>query len=877
VELAFPPGEQSQSGRGIAMLEQLQGTSARSATTLEPSSLVKTRVGPPRKRILPSIEGKFLNVNGSRFWVKAVTYGTFAANSAGEPYPEMEQVRDDFARMADAGINTVRLYTPPSDRIADAAADAGLMLIPDICWGSRKCELQQPKLQGIYDYAREHARRLARHPALLMYSIGNETPPLIVRWYGRKKVEEHVRKLYDIVKEEAPQSLVTYANHPPAEHLNLGFLDVVSFNVYLDHESDFRKYLGRLQSIAGERPLMISELGLDSGEHGEKEQARFLAGHLRAVFEKGLCGAAVYAWTDEWSIFQEKIEGWSFGLTRNDRSPKPALRAVQKIFSRDIYGLRDTAWPRVSVVVCSYNGGTTLPGCLESLERLNYPNYEVIVIDDGSKDDTPQIVKRFDCRSIRVPNGGLSRARNLGIQNATGEIVAFIDSDAYADADWLFYLVTALEEHDAGAVGGPNLAVPSDSFTSHCIDQVPGNPTHVLLTDETAEHVPGCNMAFRKSALSEIGNFDPTHRAAGDDVDVCWKLLIQNHQIAFAPSGVVWHHRRPTAMKFLRQQQGYGYAEAFLQRRYPSRFNAFGNLVWQGSVYDGAHVTMRREGLPALFPPRVYQGRFCSAGYQSVHQPFLTWWFQIFTKAEWQGTAACVILAATGSGWTGNTWSAIVLGLLGIAMTLFTLGGAALAGAHAVKARKWTGRERMRGFLLVAALNILQPLWRAKGRIIGIWRSREDQHEFPEVKRLWGNLSQRDRWLNHMQVHLKAAGWVVEVSGDWGTTDLEILGPGPCAASLTSVYEDVLERGRHYVCYRVTARRKMRPILSGLAILAALAALIFLRPDLAPLALPVAVYVTMLWRARTNTLRAVSQLATECGKPFGMTPVEDEV
>lgn len=859
------------------MLQELQLTPAEHVLTLESSQVAQPAViGLPRRSHLPSIEGKFLRVNGERFWVKAVTYGTFSANSCGEPYPELEEVRDDFARMSDVGINTVRLYTPPSDRIADAAADAGLMLIPDICWGSRKCELEYPRLKDIYDYAREHARRLARHPALLLYSVGNETPPLIVRWYGRKKIEEHIRRLYDIVKEEAPESLVTYANHPPAEHLNLGFLDVVSFNVYLDHEGDFRKYLGRLQSIAGERPLMISELGLDSGQHGEEEQARFLAGHLRAVFEKGLCGAAVYAWTDEWSIFQEKIEGWSFGLTRHDRCPKPALQSVRDVFSHDLYTLRKKAWPRVSVVVCSYNGGSTLAGCLESLQRLNYPNYEVIVIDDGSKDNTPGIVKDYNCRCVRVPNGGLSRARNLGIQNATGEIVAFIDSDAYADPDWLFYMVTALNEHDARAVGGPNLAVPSDSFASHCIDQVPGNPTHVLLTDETAEHVPGCNMAFRKRALSEIGNFDPTHRAAGDDVDVCWKLLIQNYKIAFAPGAVVWHHRRPTVMKFLRQQQGYGYAEAFLQRRYPSRFNAFGNLVWRGSVYDGAHVAMRREGLPALFTPKVYQGRFCGAGYQSLYQPFLTWWFQIFTKAEWQGAAACMMLAGICSARTGNMLSAIALGLLGIAMTVLTFGAAALAGAHAVKTKKWTDRHRIRGFLLVAALNILQPLWRAKGRMLGIWRSRKEQPDFPRVKRLWGNLSQRDQWLNHMQVHLKAAGWMVETAGDWGTTDLEILGPGPCVASLTSVYEDVLERGRHYVCYRVTARRKVWPLLIGLTILAAVAAVIFLRPSLAPVGLPIAGYVVLVWRARTNMIRAVSQLATECGKPFGMTPVEDE-
>lgn len=832
----------------------------------------------PRPQVLarPRVEGKFLTVGGKRFWVKGVTYGTFAPNSAGEPYPEMAQVRDDFAQMAQTGINTVRLYTPPSDRIADAAADAGLMILPDVCWGSRTCELDYPEWRKIiYDYVREHTRRLAKHPAMLAYSIGNEIPPLLVRWHGRENVERHIRTMYDIVKEEVPDGLVTYSNHPPAEHLNLGFLDFVSFNVYLDREADFRKYLARLQSIAGERPLFISELGLDSDEHGTEEQARFLSGHLRAVFEKGLCGAAVYAWTDEWSIFDEKIEGWSFGLTAHDRKPKPSLDAVRDVFTRSFYELRPE-WPRVSVVVCSYNGGQTLPETLASLEKLNYPNYETIVIDDGSKDNTREIVQQFDCKPVHIPNGGLSRARNLGIETATGEIVAFIDSDAYADPDWLYYMVCALEEQQAGAVGGPNLAVPYDSFASHCIDHAPGNPTHVLLTDDTAEHVPGCNMAFRKSALAEIGNFDPTHRAAGDDVDVCWKLLIHDHKIAFAPSAVVWHHRRPTVTAFLKQQQGYGFAEAFLERRYPSRFNAYGKLVWEGSIYDGMHVALRREGLPALFSPKVYQGQFCSAAFQGVYQPFLTWWFQIFTTAEWQGTTFAAALAGGLSLLAGHASLGASLLVFSVLMSAFILGAAALSGGHAVKMKKWGPERRVRGFLLVGLLHILQPLYRAKGRLIGMWRSRNEPHDFPASKRLYGNLWTREQWLQHMQIHLKAAGWVVRPSGEWDSTDLEILGPGPCKAWLTSVYEDDVEHSSHYIRYRVTAALKWAPVLfGGMVALGILAAVVY-RPAVAPLAIPALVYLSLLWNAKRDTIRAVSQLSVECGRPFGMTPSQDD-
>ncbi|MGE3820675.1 MAG: hypothetical protein AB7I30_14775 [Isosphaeraceae bacterium] len=144
----------------------------------------------PPVRGRPKVDGKFLRVGDQRFWAKGVTYGTFAPNSLGEPFPEFDRLRDDFVAMADAGINTVRLYSPPPDRVADAAADVGLRLVPDICWGPRTCEWDYPQWRrGAVESAREHARRLAGHPGILMLSIGNEIPPLVVRWYGREATE----------------------------------------------------------------------------------------------------------------------------------------------------------------------------------------------------------------------------------------------------------------------------------------------------------------------------------------------------------------------------------------------------------------------------------------------------------------------------------------------------------------------------------------------------------------------------------------------------------------------------------------------------------------------------------------------------------------
>lgn len=830
----------------------------------------------PRPTPRPRTDGKFLRVDGQRFWVKGVTYGTFAPNEQGEPYPTFDRVRDDFARIAAAGINTVRIYTPPSDRIADAAADAGLYLIPDICWGPRFCEMhREDDLAAIYEWTRAHARRLAGHPAMLMYSIGNEIPPLLVRWYGRSRTERFLRTLNDIVKAEDPAALTTYACHPPTEHLHLPFLDVVSFNVYLEREGDFRAYLGRLQNLAGDRPLMLSEIGLDSAAHDEAAQARVIDWQLRATFEKGLCGATVYSWTDEWSIFADSIDGWAFGLTAADRRPKLSLGALSRIYRADLYALRPTPWPRVSVVVCSYNGGRTLEQCLRSLAHLNYPDYEVLVIDDGSTDNTSAIAARFPVRCIRTENGGLSAARNLGIDESTGEIVVFLDADAYADPDWLFHLVTALDEHDADAVGGPNFSPPGDPFLAQCVDHAPGNPTHVLRDDHFAEHVPGCNMAFRKSALRAIGNFDAHHRAAGDDVDVCWKLLARDRRIAFAPGGFVWHHRRPTIRAFLKQQKGYGYAESQLRRRYPGRFNVFGHLVWTGGIYDGVHHALRMDGLPRLLQPRVYHGRFGGAQFQSLYQPFHCWWFQIFTTFEYQMLTASVGAAAATATLAGPLSWALGLFAIAVALATATVAAAAASGWHAARVKKWQGRRALRGGAIVALLHVLQPFARAAGRFRGLRRGRRETFDFPAEQKLWGNLSQRDAWLERLVRHLNDCGWAARAGGDWDGGDILIEGPGPHRLRITSVAEERLEKGYFFVRYRVESRLKPSAAVVSTA-LAALLALVALKPFLLPLAIPLLILLRVQAGARRAMTAAVSQLALEIAAAKRMPKVVEE-
>src|SRR5262249_59273920 len=104
----------------------------------------------------------------------------------------------------------------------------------------------------------------------------------------------------------------------------------------------------------------------------------------------------------------------------------------------------------------------------------------------------------------------------------------------------------------AAAVGGPNLT-PEDGWLAACVAAAPGQPTHVLVSDQIAEHIPGCNMAFRREVLEAINGFDPQFRKAGDDVDICWRAQAGGYWITFAPRASVWHHRRETPLSLLRR------------------------------------------------------------------------------------------------------------------------------------------------------------------------------------------------------------------------------------------------------------------------------------------------------------------------------------
>src|SRR5438876_6906019 len=374
--------------------------------------------------------------------------------------------------------------------------------------------------------------------------------------------------------------------------------------------------------------------------------------------------------------------------------------------------MEEVPWPPVSVIVCSYNGARTIRDCLAGLQKLKYPIYEVIVVDDGSTDATTAIASEYHCRVIRTENRGLSNARNAGWQAASGDIVAYIDDDAYPDPHWLHYLAaTFLNTTNVthAAVGGPNVAPATDGPIAECVAHSPGGPTHVLLADREAEHIPGCNMAFRKSCLKAIGGFDPQFRVAGDDVDVCWRLQQRGWTLAFSPAAVVWHHRRNSIRAYWRQQRGYGKAEAMLEQKWPEKYNRTGHITWAGRIYGkGLASILGRVG-------RIYHGVWGSAPFQPMYQRASGLLGLIPLMPEWY--LAGVALAALSA--LSIFWTPLLLVLpmlnfaVGASLVQASLGAAQASFTNAPRSRiHWL---KLRA--LTAFLHLLQPLARLWGRL----------------------------------------------------------------------------------------------------------------------------------------------------------------
>lgn len=656
------------------------------ASSAEPSAALIGR------RVLAA--GKFFELEGTAqpFQLRGVSYGPFAPDAP-------RRFADDFRHIAALGFNAVRVYELPDQPMLDAAAAHGLRLVCGIPWTEHVDFLADSRVWAeIKQRVANAAAFLGRQENVAAILIGNEIEKTLVRWMRPRRVRAALEELVAIARAQAPRLLISYATYPSTEYLVPRNADFLAVNVYLEDRGALNRYLARLQNLAGNKPLVITEFGLDTQAHGEAAQAETLHWFHEESLAAGCAGSVWFSYTDEWHRGGAEVTEWQFGLVTRDRVERAACRVA-----RDLPRAHapPAAAPRISVVVCTRNGSRTLQGCLESLRALHYPDYEVLVIDDGSTDGTPKIARAFDfVRYHRQEPAGLSAARNRGMELATGTVIAYTDDDCIAHPDWLLHLSHAFTNEEVLAAGGPNIPPPPRNRVERVVAAAPGAPAHVLLTDSDAEHLPGCNLAIRKDALMRIDGFTEDFTTAGDDVDICWRLREHGGRgsLRFVPGAMVWHHRRFSIRAYLRQQRGYGFAEAMLMTAHPRRFGPLGGARWRGGIY-GDH-------LPSENPVEgsIYHGPLGLGAFQTIYasNSGFRWW-------DW---------------FTGVLWVAVAL--VALALEQFWIVGSlvffAVWAAWRISRRN-AQQAQLRGIgdrALLWLLSLLQPVVREFARLRGM-------------------------------------------------------------------------------------------------------------------------------------------------------------
>lgn len=225
---------------------------------------------------------------------------------------------------------------------------------------------------------------------------------------------------------------------------------------------------------------------------------------------------------------------------------------------------------KVSVVIPAYNAESTIGQAVEqSFAQAREPlEIEVIVVDDGSKDDTAKVAESAGATVIRQENAGPAAARNRGWESATGQVICFTDSDCIPVADWLENLLDGFNESQVGAVAGSYEIANNNSWLARWV--------HREIV-ERHRKMPGFirafgsyNLAIPRYVLRATGGFNPTYRqASGEDNDFSYRIIKEGWRIAFRPQAKVAHYHPEKVWKYLLEQYRHGFWRAKLYREHP--------------------------------------------------------------------------------------------------------------------------------------------------------------------------------------------------------------------------------------------------------------------------------------------------------------------
>ncbi|HIE35672.1 MAG TPA: glycosyltransferase [Candidatus Omnitrophica bacterium] len=230
----------------------------------------------------------------------------------------------------------------------------------------------------------------------------------------------------------------------------------------------------------------------------------------------------------------------------------------------------------VSIIIATKTYDTNLKECVSNCLKLNYPNsdYEIIILPDTYFENS-----NFSSKVKIVPTGEITPPlkRDIGVKKAEGEILAFLDSDAYPDKDWLKGALKIFKENkNVGCVCGPQLTPSKDSLREKASGLVYSsllvsgkyNFRYVPKKRKEVDDFPSCNFFIRRDVFFQIRGFEKPYWP-GEDTFLCWKILKTGKKIIYDPNVIIFHHRRPLFKKHLLQVKNYALHRGYFVKKYP--------------------------------------------------------------------------------------------------------------------------------------------------------------------------------------------------------------------------------------------------------------------------------------------------------------------
>ncbi len=220
----------------------------------------------------------------------------------------------------------------------------------------------------------------------------------------------------------------------------------------------------------------------------------------------------------------------------------------------------------VSIVIPTKNEGDIIERCLSSIQKMDYSReeYEVIIVDGYSTDNSVEIAKKYGCKVIYENSGVIGGARNIGVEHSRGKYIVFTDADCIVERRWLKKLLKNFEDSNVVSVGGPNITPDDDNDFAKCVGTVLSLLSKVGARygfNENAVreiyHNPTCNVAYRKDYFKEVGGFNEK-LVTCDDEELDYRLREKRYKILYVPDLGVLHYRRSTWRKMIKMAFTYG-------------------------------------------------------------------------------------------------------------------------------------------------------------------------------------------------------------------------------------------------------------------------------------------------------------------------------